>query len=1255
MGIEKGDSVAHALVDSGAARSLISRAKWLEWCSIDRRPAILEQGPRLKSLTGHELRTKGVARMKILGREVRLHVTEEMGHDMLLGIDVLKALGMRLNCPEGTIELGGRVYHWDRCEQHVADVAGVHSELDYWMERYPSAFACDERPLEATTGVKLHVHVGGHPPIKQKSYRVPLQVQEQVRQEIENMLESGIIRRSCSPWASPMLVVPKPDGKLRVCVDYRAVNNVARKDAEPLPNIQDIFDHLRGAKVFSVLDLKNAFWQVECDTNSREILAFATPWGLFEPNRMPFGFCNSPAVWQRHVTTIFAPHLGIFIVIYLDDVVVFSLNEEDHAKHLEIVFQLIVKHRLTLNPKKCKFYQSEFALLGYIVNKEGIRPDGKKVEAIRDMAPPCDVKGVQRFLGMVNYYRQCIPGFADLAAPLVKLTHKTEPFIWGTSVHNAWEALKEALTSERVMMFPDNKKPYRLYCDASLEAVGGVLTQMDSSGVERPIHYFSKQLSKGQKRWATVEREAFSIIYGLQKLRPYLLGSDLTIVSDHKPLKNLFSNNIKNSKIQRWAVILAEYGAPIEYCKGSDNTQADMLSRIKPKTAKSGEEELWGDLGLDELCSLAIKEERVHIEFCKYLCLQPWIGGVEVVQEEYGEEWDDPFLERRALIELQQVMAEYSMGLREEGDYVVQNQVLYTLTPPHGQASYPRIVLPLELEEFLIGKAHEHIGHQGGQKTWEFLTRRYKWAGMNKSVFRVIKQCSLCAQYREVKHFPESSRMPIPTEPSKIVGIDLIGPLPISHNGNRYAVMAIDHHSGYGESKAIPSKHARHVLTFLQDEWVSRHGYPEVIISDLGREFFNKDVKDWARSVKIEWRNSTPYHPSTNGKVERYNGTLKRIIAKMVRGKVHDWEKQLGKALWAYRSTISTVTGFSPFFLHFGRDPPTQLYRRGQVPPDFEFQALLARIENVIQARTIAVGRNMIRQGYNKTQLDARPRAPHFRQGQKVLVKNINPRTFQAKYSDGYQVQEVRGPVVVLQDKAGKVKTLNQCLVKADPGSREPVPCRTKPLMDSRRGSGSSPDEGSIGEDLDWDSYVDAWPAPSPNGMDERDTNDLQQESHDPGELEGISPPPSPPVFRQEEDRRPYSPGVRLSDTDDDCRPLNGGLDPQECPRQEDSDSVGMDMPSGGEGGPGEGGGNLSDDQTRNVRWEEQLQVPITVHWNPPSEAGERGVAEPLPVDGPAQTDRVEGGFETDPVSSRTRAQCMLARGEVVIPPDYRD
>ena len=296
-------------------------------------------------------------------------------------------------------------------------------------------------------------------PIRQHAYRAPLQKKRVINEQIQNMLDEGIIRPSTSPWASPIHLVPKKGGDLRFCVDYRKLNSVTIKDSYPLPLIQDIFDQLEGASVFSTLDLKSGYWQIKVKESDIPKTAFVCHKGLYEFVRMPFGLCNAPAIFQRVMEAVLHDLIGVACFVYLDDVVVFGKTPAEHAHNLSLVFERIQQHNLTLKPSKCKFTRSSVELLGYIISGQGIAPNPSKVDAIKRLPPPTKLSEIRTFLGMAGYYRQVIPRYATLAYPLVRLTKKNEKWIWSDECQKAFDSIKQHLTSEKVLAYPQTDRP----------------------------------------------------------------------------------------------------------------------------------------------------------------------------------------------------------------------------------------------------------------------------------------------------------------------------------------------------------------------------------------------------------------------------------------------------------------------------------------------------------------------------------------------------------------------------------------------------------------------------------------------------------------------------------------------------------------------------------------------------------------------------------------------------------------------------
>jgi hypothetical protein len=324
-------------------------------------------------------------------------------------------------------------------------MCGVVSDVEFWRSKFPTVFPKQGDKLVATGVVEMVIETGTAHPINQRAYRIPLSKRAIVERELNTMLEEGIIEPSNSPWASPLTLVPKKDGSVRVCGDYRKLNAVTRKDAYPLPRIQDIFDQLGGAQIFTTIDLKSGYWQVPMEEHSKVKTAISTHMGLFQFTRMQFGLTNAPAVFQRMMNAILAKQLGKSCLIYLDDIVIYSPDERSHLKHVAEVLEVLSQHGLTIKESKCQFGVPEVKLLGFVVCKEGLKADPEKVAAITEMAPPATKKEVRRLLGSANYYRQLMPNYADVVAPMTALTSKYSKFVWSSECQLAYDELKQLL------------------------------------------------------------------------------------------------------------------------------------------------------------------------------------------------------------------------------------------------------------------------------------------------------------------------------------------------------------------------------------------------------------------------------------------------------------------------------------------------------------------------------------------------------------------------------------------------------------------------------------------------------------------------------------------------------------------------------------------------------------------------------------------------------------------------------------------
>ena len=986
--LDSGKSVK-ALVDTGASLTLIKWEVAAEYFRMKGLPFALRKESRdIISVSGDCIQVVGIADIKVDTGWIEVRVVKGLSHDLILGWDQLHRYGWGLsdNTASTTVIWGQHVYNViKRKTQEVCKIDIPSSPYSDVLRQYSSVFGEPEVLLPANLP-PLEIVTEGHP-ICQRPYRVALNKRDVIDAELDKMLKLGIVRPSASEWASPVHLVPKKDGSTRFCVDYRKLNSVTIKDRYPLPVIREIFDQLTGAKVFTLMDLRSGFWQLPVQPNSIHKTAFTCHRGLYEFTRMPFGLCNAPSAYQRAMNQVLAQFIGKSAMVFIDDIVIFSKNEADHKKHLAEVLNALKEAGLTVKQEKCTFGCSQIDLLGYVVSGDGITAQPQKTTAIRNLPPPQDVPTLRSFLGMAGYYRQLVPHYAELAEPLHQLTRKSVKWEW-TAVHqNAFNHLRQALISPCVMAYPSVNDPYILYTDASDYAIGGILCQEDSQGVERPLQYISAQLDVTQRKWATVEKESFAVIYCLKKLRPYLLGSEFVVYTDHKPLLSLFTKEMANTKIQRWAVLMSEYGAKVKYRPGPNNVRADMLSRIREPP---------------EIAILDATEEWVTIEDLQ--------KGQEPMTPVIADniDLDECFIQQRR--EFPEIAVEAGGA---DSTYILHEDLIYSVARPEKHAGcYPRLLLPQTFREDVIQRCHEESGHQGVLKTLSRIQEHYVWPGMRAQVTEFLRKCGLCIVHQARPERPSMGEMPTAECPGQYVSLDLIGPMvPSAANSNRYILVCLDHYSGWAEAYPLRQKTNEAVWSYLRNDYLPRHGAPQVIITDNGSEFKGKPFAEWLKGHAIEHRTTTPYHPQSNGKIERLNRTLKAMLRKLVNGDRSNWEEKLGTALMAYRTNVSSVTHFTPFFLHHARPPRVAVSRLVAGDPSHTIDNRLELQEQVMRE---AAKHTEQSRHYNRERLKKRSNAGQIKVGDRVVLKAQEALTLTAKWDFGYIVTRVRGHVLSL-------------------------------------------------------------------------------------------------------------------------------------------------------------------------------------------------------------------------------------------------
>ncbi|MGL4850984.1 MAG: reverse transcriptase domain-containing protein [Clostridium sp.] len=572
-----GDEYYRALIDTGADVSIIP-------CHVIKKSNIqlYDSSMRINSACGNALDIMGrINKIDFLIGGARIstsaYVTRNKPEYIILGIDaitkqpaILEYLVKKLISPDKSKSLVNRVNY-------------ISIE-----EKYHDMFKTEISEMTLCNRGKHEIETTSDKPVYQKNYKIPIHFEKEISDQIQKNLELGVIRNSKSPWNSRIVPITKPDGSLRMCIDYRELNKVTIKDKYPLPRIDEILDDLSEACIFSTLDATSGYYQIAMDEKDKEKTAFSWRGGHYEFNRMPFGLCNAPATFQRTMDSIFVKENRKFVIPYLDDIIVYSKNHQEHREHLEIVFGRLKAANIALNKKKCHFFKDEIKILGSIVTKDSIKPDPEKVSAISNYEEPKNVSALRSFLGLVNYCREFIPNLSSLAAPLNEFLkgeskRSIKKITLGTKGREAFKILKQQLTINTLRYKPDFKKPFILTTDASENGIGAILTQIGENDKERFVSAFSKSLEKAHKNYSTTDKELLAVVKSIDHYRNYLLGKEFTLKTDHKSLTYLWETKNPTSRILRWAMKLQEYSFVPTYIEGEKNG-ADGLSRQGSET-----------------------------------------------------------------------------------------------------------------------------------------------------------------------------------------------------------------------------------------------------------------------------------------------------------------------------------------------------------------------------------------------------------------------------------------------------------------------------------------------------------------------------------------------------------------------------------------------------------------------------------------------------------------------------------------------
>ena len=806
-----------------------------------------------------------------------------------------------------TVERTGisQILQFEVVEGDADTLIGCESSVDLKLVAFINMTSCNKSLQEEfhsvfqgigkMRGVKLKLHIDDSVrPVQQRQRRIPFHLRPKVEEELERLTSLDIIEKATGPttWVSPLVVVPKDNGEVRLCIDSRALNLAIRREKRPIPTMEDLKQEVAGSKHFSVIDMNKGYHQIELEESSRDISTFETHLGLFRHKRLFMGAKNAAEDFQELVRERLKGISGS--INMSDDILVHGKTQDQHDNSLRQVLEMMQNENLTANGDKCKFNKKEVVYFGHIFSERGIRPTNERIRALAEASAPSTTSETRSLLGLAQYLAHFIRDFSTLVAPIRELTRKEVKFQWKESQQQALTAFQQEVKRIETTSYFDVSRPTEIIVDASPVGVGGVLVQIKENGFKQVVEYASRPLTDVESRYSQTEREMLAVVWALEHFDIYIKGDSFVVLTDHQPLIGIWGKTTTRAtaRLERLMLRLQPYEFKLKYKKGTEN-EADYLSRhpVGEKTTRKS----WVDKQIAHVINGAIQPYETHLTKSE-------------IQEATKQDSE--------LNEVIEILAGIKPRHMLSGAYKrVQDQLSFA----DGLVLRgDRIVVPTALQQKAVDVAHS--SHLGIVKTKSLIRESLWFPGIDRRVEASIKDCVPCqASLPPKKERGDVLATPLPESAWDEISVDFYGPLP----SGEYLMVAVDDFSRYPEVEILHALSAKAVMPRL-DALFARHGVPNIMKTDNGPPFNGSEISRWGTAIGFHHRKITPLWPQANGEAERFMRTLGKALKTSILS-LGSWKQGLYRFLRHYRATPHATTGLSPAEMLLGRKIRTEL------------------------------------------------------------------------------------------------------------------------------------------------------------------------------------------------------------------------------------------------------------------------------------------------------------------------------------------